>query len=288
MSRKDDSPAISLFSFQDIITSITGIMFLVVILLMIFLFESKPKTQEDPESVKLKQKISAEIISLQKSLDELKKEEERQVKILKELMKMPPEKIAERKKELEKKYVLLSQNLIKLQKQQNELQEFIRNVTENIKKMQEKLSEDNKLMKKETEEIAENKQVLEKLKSQLEEVKKAATFSVEQNSDKSFILAEFGKDGFMVKVFSSQQDFDLRIPGASDEEQIDKFIDWVKTRDSDSELISVIMGPSRLKYWEEITVKLKKLSFGYGVEFYPDDTTTIFITNQEGGNEQTP
>ena len=258
-------------------------MFLVVILLMIFLFESKPKTQEDPESLKLKQKISEEITSLQKSLDELKKEEARQIKILEELMKMPPEKIAERKKELQKKHDLLFQNLISLQKQQSNLQEFIRSSTENIKKMQEKLSEDNALMKKETEEIAENKKVLEKLKTQLEELKKAATFSVEQNSDKSFILAEFGKDGFMVKVFSSQQDFDLRIKGASVELQIEKFIDWVKTRDRDSELISVIMGPSKLKYWEDIAVELRKLSFGFGVEFYPDDDTTIFISSQEGG-----
>ena len=34
MPKRDHTPAISLFSFQDIITSITGIMFLVVLLLL--------------------------------------------------------------------------------------------------------------------------------------------------------------------------------------------------------------------------------------------------------------
>ena len=279
MSRKDDSPAISLFSFQDIITSITGIMFLVVILLVIFLFESKPKTQEDPETAKLKQSVAAEITALQKSLDDLKKEEERQKKMLEELMKMPPEKIAERKKELEQKHHEATQKLQKLTKTQCDLQEFIKNSSENIKKMQEKLARETEELKQQIKETAENKKLLEDLKKKLEEVKKAATFSVEKSSDKNFILAEFGKDGFRVKDFSAQQDHDLRIQGASPEEQIDKFITWVGTRDKDSELISVIMGPSNLKYWGEIAEKLKGLSFGYGVEFYPDDNTTIFTTD---------
>lgn len=283
MSRKDDSPAISLFSFQDIITSITGIMFLVVIMLMIFLFESKPKSSDDPETAKMKKSVAAEITALQKSLDELKKEEERQKKALEELMKMSPEKIAARKRELEKKYAQVAQNLLKLQQEQNEMRLFIQNAAENIRTMQEKLAVDKEQLAKETLESAENKKNLENLKKQLEEVKKAATFSVENSSDKNFILAEFGKDGFMVKDFSAQVDHDLRIPGASADEQIDKFIDWVSTRDKNSELVSVIIGPANLKHWNEIANRLKKLSFGYGVEFYPDDNTTIFTGKQGGG-----
>ncbi|MBE6378874.1 MAG: hypothetical protein E7051_08685 [Lentisphaerae bacterium] len=283
MSRKDDSPAISLFSFQDIITSITGIMFLVVIMLMIFLFESKPESSDDPETAKMKKSVAAEITALQKSLDELKKEEERQKKALEELMKMSPEKIAARKRELEKKYAQAAQNLFKLQQEQNEMRLFIQNAAENIRTMQAKLAVDKEQLAKETLESAENKKNLENLKKQLEEVKKAATFSVENSSDKNFILAEFGKDGFMVKDFSAQVDHDLRIPGASADEHIDKFIDWVSTRDKNSELVSVIIGPANLKHWNEIANRLKKLSFGYGVEFYPDDNTTIFTGKQGGG-----
>ena len=37
MPKQDHTPAVSLFSFQDIITSITGIMFLVVLLLLLFI-----------------------------------------------------------------------------------------------------------------------------------------------------------------------------------------------------------------------------------------------------------
>ena len=217
------------------------------------------------------------------NLDELKKEEERQKKALEELMKMSPEKIAARKRELEKKYAQVAQNLLKLQQEQNEMRLFIQNAAENIRTMQEKLAVDKEQLAKETLESAENKKNLENLKKQLEEVKKAATFSVESSSDKNFILAEFGKDGFMVKDFSAQVDHDLRIPGASADEHIDKFIDWVSTRDKNSELVSVIIGPANLKHWNEIANRLKKLSFGYGVEFYPDDNTTIFTGKQGGG-----
>ena len=40
MSKKDNTPAISFFSFQDIITSVTGIMFLVVMLLVLMVLRS--------------------------------------------------------------------------------------------------------------------------------------------------------------------------------------------------------------------------------------------------------
>ena len=252
-------------------------------MLMIFLFESKPKSSDDPETAKIKKSVAAEITALQKSLDELKKEEERQKKALEELMKMSPEKIAARKRELEKKYAQVAQNLLKLQQEQNEMRLFIQNAAENIRTMQAKLAVDKEQLAKETLESAENKKNIENLKKQLEEVKKAATFSVENSSDKNFILAEFGKDGFMVKDFSAQVDHDLRIPGASADEHIDKFIDWVSTRDKNSELVSVIIGPANLKHWNEIANRLKKLSFGYGVEFYPDDNTTIFTGKQRGG-----
>ena len=59
MSKKDDSPAISLFSFQDIITSITGIMFLVVLLLLLLIFESKPITPQEKQSDRDRQAMQA-------------------------------------------------------------------------------------------------------------------------------------------------------------------------------------------------------------------------------------
>ena len=61
MAKKDNTPAISFFSFQDIITSITGIMFLVV-LILVLLVVTRSKTavaagKVDLEIAELRQKI---------------------------------------------------------------------------------------------------------------------------------------------------------------------------------------------------------------------------------------
>ena len=63
MSRKDDTPAISFFSFQDIITSITGIMFLVVLILVLMILRSPSNAIRQREM-----KVSGEIRELEKNL----------------------------------------------------------------------------------------------------------------------------------------------------------------------------------------------------------------------------
>ena len=284
MSRKDDSPAISLFSFQDIITSITGIMFLVVILLVIFLFESKPKKADaDPETVKMQKSIYAEIVELEKILADFRKQEEEQKKLLAELQKMSPETIEKRKKELEKRISGLKIRQRVILKDQAEMRLFKEDAIKNIQNL--KIKSENTVKKSlETEQqITENKKILEDLKIKVAEAKKSVSFSVEKSSDKKFILAEFGKNGFRIKDFVLNQDHDLRKPGISDEEHIDNFILWVSKRDRNNEFISVILGPSKLKYWQYISGKLKEMFFVYGVEFYPDDDSTIFIDNHGGG-----
>ena len=54
MARKSNNEsAISLFSFQDIITSITGIMFLIVLLLLLVMFSSHlPNNSKESDSLR--------------------------------------------------------------------------------------------------------------------------------------------------------------------------------------------------------------------------------------------
>ena len=172
MSRKDDSPAISLFSFQDIITSITGIMFLVVILLVIFLFESKPKKADaDPETVKMQKSIYAEIVELEKILADFRKQEEEQKKLLAELQKMSPETIEKRKKELEKRISELKIRQRVILKDQAEMRLFKEDAIKNIQNL--KIKSENTVKKSlETEQqITENKKILEDLKIKVAEAK---------------------------------------------------------------------------------------------------------------------
>ena len=75
MSKKDDSPASSLFSFQDIITSIPGIMFLVVLLLLLLIFEADPVAEPPKQTDKDKQQMQAvmqEINNLKAQIEKIK------------------------------------------------------------------------------------------------------------------------------------------------------------------------------------------------------------------------
>ena len=68
MSQKDNTPAISFFSFQDIITSVTGIMFLVVLLLVLMVLRSPTDAVRQREM-----KVSGEIRELENTLEELRR-----------------------------------------------------------------------------------------------------------------------------------------------------------------------------------------------------------------------
>ena len=90
MSKKDNSPAISFFSFQDIITSITGIMFLVVMMLVLMILiqpDAAQKQKEQAVSDQLKT-LREEMQKLKTALDELNQRSEVQRKRIDELKKL--------------------------------------------------------------------------------------------------------------------------------------------------------------------------------------------------------
>ena len=284
MSRKDDSPAISLFSFQDIITSITGIMFLVVILLILLFFESEPQKNNaaDPDREAVR-RITAQIARLEETLLQARQQEKDQENILKELQAMSPEMIEKKKNELAEK---ISRKRNELKQKQNinaEIKNSISSTEPEIEKLKEKISSLSEAADKEKKSVADNRKMVDDLKKQAESSRNAVTFSIEKNSDKTFILAEFGKNGFRVKDFNKHKDYDLRSPGMSDRQHIDKFISWLNQRERGNEVITVILIPSKVKLWNIIAEKLRNSEFDFGVEFYPDDDSTIFIDIPGGG-----
>lgn len=280
MSRKDDSPAISLFSFQDIITSITGIMFLVVILLMLLFLEAEPPSSEQDNAAA--RQIAARIAELEAVLLKYQQQEKELEKILKELQAMSPEMIEERKNELEQKVLQQKNQLAQLKHSRENMKNSITYTEQEIERIKERIEKRQKELDNEKKSVASNRKNLENLEKQMESSRNAVTFSVEKNSDKRFFLAEFGKNGFRIKDFSNQVDHDLRQPGASDNEQIAKLISWLEKHSSSGEVVSVIMIPSKIKLWDAIAEKLRKLNIEFGVEFYPTDSSSIFTDLPEG------
>lgn len=286
MSKKDDSPAISLFSFQDIITSITGIMFLVVLLLLLLIFESDPVSTPQKQSEKDKQAmqtLAEEIKNLKTQIDSLKNQRKDLEKQLAEYQKMPPEMIEAEKIKLEELVKKLSEENIKLKLSLNQAQQHELQTVNNIKNIETAYKNTVKNIEKDTKIVKEKNEEVKKLEKRLETIKKTVVFSVEQNSDRKPLLAEFTANGFIVLDFAADQTHDLRLQSKDINAAFDKFIEWVKQRDRHSESLSIILNPSSLKYWDIISLKLKELNFRHGLELLPDNNSTLFIPKAGGG-----
>ena len=116
MSRKDNSPGISFFSFQDIITSITGIMFLVVLMLVLMILNSpshaaRQKAREVSEEIG---KLEEDLTVLRKSLEQLDRQTDRQRKRVAELEKLKLETLPELKLSLIRKLTALDEAMLQI------------------------------------------------------------------------------------------------------------------------------------------------------------------------------
>ena len=286
MSKKDDSPAISLFSFQDIITSITGIMFLVVLLLLLLIFESKPVTPQEKQSDKDRQAMQAlaqEINTLKMQIQKLKDMRKELEKELAEYQKMTPQMIEEKKLDLEQKVKELTEKNVKLKLAVSQADMHGKQTVERIKTLEKNYTQIIKDIEKETKISKEKNKEITELQKRLETIKKTVVFSVEQNSDRNPLLAEFTPTGFIVFDFGANKTFDLRQSGKDANAAFDDFLDFLKQRDSSTETLSIILSPASLKYWDIISLKLKDTGFRHGLELLPDDNSTVFGKNSGGG-----
>ena len=285
MSKKDDSPAISLFSFQDIITSITGIMFLVVLLLLLLIFEADPVAEPPKQTDKDKQQMQAvmqEINNLKAQIEKIKNQRKELEKQLAEYQKMSPQLIEQKKNELEELLKKLTEENIRLKLSVSQAQQHEMQVVDNIEKLEISYKDTVKSIENERKNNKEKKTETEELAKRLETIKKTVVFSVEQSSESNPLLAEFTSGGFLVLDFAANKVHDLRTDAKDVNASFDKFIDWVKQRDRYSETLSIILGPSSLKYWDIISLKLKDLGFRHGLELLGDDNYTLFGANAGG------
>lgn len=280
MRKENDSPAISLFSFQDIITSITGIMFLVVLLLILLIFESKPAEPEEPAEAE-NQEIAEQIADLEKEFAEHHRRAQQLKEQLEEYQKMPSEQIEQRKNELTEKLKQLQEQSKSLkhanEREKNLKKQLVTQQQEWDKKLEELTPELVEAQK----ELTRTETTRAQLEKQLKTIRQSVKFSVDTESKRTFLLIEYSADGFRILDFATQKKFDLRKKGDSLKEHLQRLKTWLDSRSRSSEAVSVILGPASLKHWTEIDRMLTQARFQHGLEIYPDDTVSIF----EGGTE---
>lgn len=282
MAYRDDSPPVSLFSFQDIITSITGIMFLVVLLLALIILDSSllnsveeavPERKATPDLVELKKKIAA----LQQLLKENKEEIRKFSLQVEEILPLPLEGIEqklaleqEKNAELKKRFMEAKELRLSFENENKYLKKEVLRLTAEA-------GEQEALIKKTETEIGKEQRELEKQKLLLEKRKKIISYSVDSRFPKKLLIVECGPAGIRVKnvatgeVHNFIEESDLTYAAS-----ITKFLKWMKSRDKQTEYFSLVITPGAFGYADTLDKELSAAGFSRGKEILPADDSRIF------------
>ncbi len=274
MARKNtgESP-ISLFSFQDIITSITGIMFLVVLFLILIMLTSRPDTrQHSSENI---QELQKELADLKAKLQQLRSNSQSLDKQLEELKKLDPKEL-ERQKEycqqmisqtrasLEKITLQVnykSTQVKELRQEHLDLQKLIKLKKQVINDLQLQLAEISKTVKQKEEISRQRKRVMK--------------YVIHSSTPKRPVLAELDKDGIRLMDVDKKKFTDLRRNGRG-AESLSMLVEKLADFDPVQVYFTVAVKPGGFKYAMQVLDILKKNNFERGTEILPDDNTSIF------------
>ncbi len=277
MPKRDDSPAVSLFSFQDIITSLTGIMFMIVLLLMLIILDSNDVSPVDPET---EEKIT--VPALTKQLEELRRQlaaltlsEDSLQKKIEAYLAID---IAELQKKISETSIRINLTKEKIKEETEReiiIQQTIKSAEEKIELLRTDIQNfaDSESLKKRLEQLKQEEAELQTL---LEEQQKVVQYSIEKNaSGKAPVLVECSAQELVVfhtgtharKVFTGNS---FREAGAD-------FLAWVEASCKPATVYFILMlKPAVFKEGQELNNRLAEKSFERGCEILPSDTSSIF------------
>lgn len=284
MSARDDSPPVSLFSFQDIITSITGIMFLVVLLLALIILDSsilKNSASEEKsfaapppaqDLTELKQKIAL--------LDQLLKDSQKEYRTLSMQMEqeltLPPDKLDQKLAAEQELHTALKQKLRKTEHLTLSLKNENTLLEKESRRMAKSLQELDKKIQLEKTEISKRQQELEKQNKQLEKRKKLISYSVDSKFPKKLLIVECGPAGIRVKNTATGEVRSFIDPNdLTYASSITHFLQWAKQRDRQNEYFSLVITPGAFGYVNTLDQELTAAGFSRGKEILPSNDSRI-------------
>ena len=278
MARKssEESP-VSLFSFQDIITSITGIMFLVVLMLILIMLTSRPETKrQSSENI---QALQSELAELKSKLRQLRSDSQDLSRQLEDLKKLSPEEMAR----------LQEQNRRQLQIEQAELEKLLQEINRKnlqLKVRQQEITELEKITKPRKKvieniqkELADITKVIIDKENKLRQRSRVMKYVIHSNMIKRPVLAELDQNGVRLLDIDKQQFTDLRRPGKAQDSLALLALELGKY-DKNQVYFSVAVKPGGFKYAMPLLTMLKNHNLERGTEILPDDNTSIFEEQQ--------
>lgn len=271
--RSEEGSAVSLFAFQDVITSITGIMFLIVLMLVLTLLSSYLAESSRNNSPDLSE-LAAEAARLQEAVKQLRHSSSEQEQKLAELRKLSPEEISKRIKKMQ---IQLQQMQQMLQQHETQLKQIVfqadtserevANITLDIQTMTE---QDNK----QKEQLKKLEEELKKARHNIQQQKQLMKYSIAESSGKIPILLELGIDGIQLLNTNTQQKLDMRAENIAD--SLNRLQSALDQFDSAQYYFSIAVKPGGFPHAAKLLSLLKTSGFERGFEIIPDDKTSLF------------
>ena len=270
MAEKDNTPSISFFSFQDIITSITGIMFLVVIMLVLLVLQQDllPSRQKSRELQKELAALENELKQLQDSLVRLQRQDEAQNKRIEELKKLRLETLPGLKQQRIRELKLVDRTIVR-QKEINE-QILLRQQEQiKLKKEKELLIQRNKDRCKELQHeiTALDESIRQKEKIYLQ-FKNVIRFVWNKSTPKKPVLLECSGTEISVNPIDGKN---KRRTFAN----YNECMVYCRTFPPQSTYFILFLKPSAFSYGEKFSRELLKAGYERGREILPDEQILI-------------
>ena len=255
----EDSP-ISLFSFQDIITSITGIMFMTVLLLVLIMLTSHYKEQNDPvrqESTRLEQELE----SLKKKLQALTANRSEMAGKLSELRKLTPAELDRKKRELQS---LLQQNTMEMKKLEQQLQQqqtILKNMQNELEILQQQLALQQEKSQQLPDKLKKTVAEIKELEQKLQQQKKLMQFTIQSSSSKTPILMELSKSGIQLLNPDTQERHEFRIPDKGFTESMARLEKFLSQLPPEQYYFSITVKPEAFRNAAMVSALLQKNLF---------------------------
>lgn len=258
--KKNNSETISLFSFQDIMASVIGMLFFVVILLSLSIVTEVVPASEEPTKEE-----SGQLAELQQRTGELRQQKTDLEKRITSISKM----------RLQAASVRPQQTLTQLKQMRANLDAMYRTIEEEQKRLkslvaQAESSKTTIHSKKKQLEIVQEQ--IQKAKGEVSRAKSKPrlTFIIDKRPDnlKPWLL-EISKDSLRVGS-QDGQGLVIDFEGKSHEERARLFLEWARNQNQKERYFVLLIKPSGIQHVAELRKNITELGFEIGTDLIPE------------------
>lgn len=285
MPRKDHSPAISFFSFQDIITSVTGIMFLVMLILtLLLLTRQKMDSPSRPRETEEIRTLRENLRQLQDDIARVTAQSQKTQKRIEELKKLDAKSIPRRRQEILEKIADLKNTLETLRQKQTQTRQTI----DDLSRQTAQLTADNSDKEQKLTALKDDRQQKSAQKDKLEEEKKNASkvmrFTWARSLAQKPILVECAGNVIRAGHYNSDVPLVEFTGGSTPGEQAglrERFFVWAQSFKPADTYFILLAKPSGFENAEYMSLFLGVKGFLRGREVLPGDDVVVFQSAQE-------